>query len=87
VFTLDQTKALAQRLAREGPAEDSEKIVLLYRQLYGRPPTSEEIEIGLKAVHPLRTPNASTPETGSNELAWAEYCQVLIWANEFVCVD
>jgi len=86
-FTLDQTKALAERVAKEGPAEEKGKIVWLYRQIYGRAPTAEEIKIGLKAIHQARDVNASSTETNSNELAWEEYCQVLVCANEFIFVD
>jgi hypothetical protein len=54
-FTLDQTKALAQRVVREGPPDAKGKIIWLYRNLYGRTPTAEEIKIRMKAIHPTPT--------------------------------
>ncbi len=74
-FAKEQAKALAQRIAA-GKGSDAEKVGRAYVLLYGRPPTAEEVQIGLDLLGPA-----------ANEAAWAEYCQVLLCANEFVYVD
>jgi hypothetical protein len=75
-FLLDQTRALAQRVMGEGPA-DPGRIRKAYVLLYGRPPTEEEARIGREFL----------ARAGNDEAAWQEYCQVLLCANEFIYVD
>src|SRR5947208_394659 len=80
-FVQAQVKVLAQRLTRESPTDDRGKIERLYQLLYGRPPTAQEMEVGLAAV-------ASTSSDASAIAdAWDQYCQVLLCANEFIYVD
>jgi hypothetical protein len=74
-FAKEQAKALAQRLAAGG-GSDADRIGRAYVLLYGRPPSEEEVKIGLALLR-----------SGTGEAAWAEYCQVLLCANEFVYVD
>jgi hypothetical protein len=52
------------------------RIGYAYALLYGRPPTAEEEAVALVLVR-----------RGKGERAWAEYCQVLLCANEFIFVD
>jgi hypothetical protein len=80
-FALAQTEALARRLQREAPADDRVRISWLYRLLYGRPPTSQELGVGLRALH------AASNSGSSAEGAWEQLCQVLVCANEFIYVD
>ena len=73
----DLAASLAQRITREvlgGTVRD--RIVRLYEISVGRPPTTEEIEIGSKF---LAEPAADD--------AWASYCHLLMSTNEFVYVD
>jgi hypothetical protein len=79
-FALEQAKALAQRVLREGPADDAGKVGRLYVLLFGRPPSERETEIGLAALR--RAAGAA-----GTEKAWEEYCQVLLCANEFIYID
>jgi hypothetical protein len=74
-FAKEQAKALARRIA-SGKGIDAEKIGQAYTLLYGRPATEEEVKIGLTLLGPA-----------ANEAAWAEYCQVLLCANEFIYID
>jgi mono/diheme cytochrome c family protein len=79
-FALEQAKALARRILREGPVDDRGKVERLYVLLFGRPPGDEELRIGLAALaHDRRTEAA--------DKAWEEYCQVLLCTNEFIYVD
>jgi hypothetical protein len=86
-FALTQTKAHAQRVLQEGPAEDGAKIQGLHEVLYGRPPTAKENEIGLRALQEFRRAKLDGDKAAPPELAWEEYCQVLLCANEFVYLD
>ena len=76
-FALAQTKALAQRLARETPADSAARIAWLYERLFARPPRAEEAQRATTALTNL----------GSDAAAWEQFCQVLLCANEFVYVD
>ena len=73
-FALAQASALAQR-ARGLGLDHSETVQWLYQALYSRPPTAQEIGIGLRTV------------AGGDDLAWEAYCQILFCANEFTYLD
>jgi hypothetical protein len=77
-FALDQAKALARRVAAEGPPDDRGRIAWAYQVVYGRPPTGEEVEVGLEALAGAAEDRASS---------WEAYCQVLLCANEFIYID
>ena len=79
-FALEQARALARRLAAEGPPDDDGRIRLAYALLYGRPPEPEDLSIGRSILARLRA-------SGPADRAWAAYCQVLLCANELVYVD
>ncbi|HTU89507.1 MAG TPA: PSD1 and planctomycete cytochrome C domain-containing protein [Gemmataceae bacterium] len=75
-FVLAQTQALAKRLLAIG-TNDLARIEHAYVLLYGRPPTAEEVGIGLDFLH----------RAGAGERGWEEYGQALLCANEFSYVD
>jgi hypothetical protein len=74
-FAKEQARLLARRIMA-GSGTVGEKIGRVYVLLYGRPATEEETDIGVSLLGPTAT-----------EASWAEYCQVLLCANEFVYVD
>jgi hypothetical protein len=76
-FALAQTKSLARRV-QESARDDRGRIARAYALLYGRPPGSEEVRIGLEFLAKAGAPAGR---------AWEEYCQVLLCANEFLYVD
>ncbi len=80
-FALAQVKALARRVVKEAPAGDAARIKWLYELLYDRPVRKDELDLGLKALAQARAGG------GQEALAWEQYCQVLICANEFIYVD
>jgi len=80
-FALEQAKALAGRATKLGGADNRKKIGWLYQNLYGRPPSEQEIRIGLSVV------DAAKPKKEETDKAWLEYCQALLCANEFVYID
>jgi hypothetical protein len=67
-FVEEQATALAKRLTGENPG----RITQAYRILFGRPPSHDEIELGLAFL------------AKSN---WNEYARVLLNANEFEWVN
>jgi hypothetical protein len=67
---------LAERLAREAGSDDTARIRLAYRLLYGREVTDRELEFGRAFLG-----NNTTPA------AWREYGQALLSANELVFVN
>jgi len=77
-FSREQSAALAERLKKEAPAVSEDRIRRAYALLYGRQPTAEELRIGLQFV-------SGSPADA--DLAWREYCQLLMCANEFIYVD
>jgi len=77
-FAREQSAALAERLKKESPAGSGERIRRAYGLLYGRQPSAEELRIGLQFV-------AGTE--AEVDLAWRDYCQLLMCANEFIYVD
>jgi hypothetical protein len=78
-FVLGQARHLADRLAREAPADPRERIDWAYRLLFGRPARTEEIAI----IHELL---ARAGRRGSDE-AWRDVAHVLLCCNEFVHLD
>ncbi len=86
-FALAQTKALARRVTTAAPMADEGRIRWLYRQLYGRSPNAPEMALGRTALERARAQNPATKEATANELAWEQYCQLLLCANEFLYVD
>ncbi|MGI8964565.1 MAG: hypothetical protein ACR2H1_00580, partial [Limisphaerales bacterium] len=84
-FVMKQTKALAERVGKLEKADDPKKIRWLYENVYGRPPSSQEIKIGGAALAQTRAVEKGKPD--SEERAWEEYWQILLCANEFIYVD
>ena len=78
-FALEQTKQIAA-LAENASSDDRKRIQWLYQTLYGRPPTSAETKLGVAALDAARG-------RGDEAVAWEQYCQALLCANEFVYVD
>jgi hypothetical protein len=67
---------LVERLAREAGSEETARIRLAYRLLYGREVTDRELELGREFLR-----NNARPA------AWREYVQALLSANELVFVN
>jgi hypothetical protein len=79
-FVMGQTQALAGWALRVR-GSDARRVEQLYLRLFGRPPLKEEARIGLDFL------NWAVRARKSIELAWEEYCQVLLCTNEFIYVD
>jgi hypothetical protein len=76
-FMVARAKALAKRLATDAKT-DRDRIERAYALLYQRPPTSEELDIGLGFLKDTATTSGLS--------AWDQYAQVLLATNEFMSV-
>ncbi len=90
-FLLDQTRLLAQRLAKAEPVSASARIQLAYQRLYSRPPTPQETEIGLaflaRAAKEMPASGSARSVAEGDLRPWEEYFQLLLCANEFLYID
>ena len=79
-FAQGQAQKLAARPDVAGGPTPEARIARLYRLLYGRMPSDEEVSLGVRFV-------GGSPAPGSKLTPWEEYAQVLLLANEFAFVD
>jgi hypothetical protein len=78
-FVIDQARALMHRPEIASRAAVADRIQSLYRVLFERVPSADELQLGLEFVeHEPDEPKLT---------AWEKYGQVLLEANEFVFVD
>ena len=83
-FVYKQAGILAERVSSE--ATDKERIVKLYKYVYQREPSVEELELGLKFL-------STTPEkagyavAGEPITAWRQYARIMLSSNEFQFLD
>jgi mono/diheme cytochrome c family protein len=80
-FAVEQAKAVAARPEVAGLTEPEARVDALYRLLYGRAPTSEEVDLGVRFV------GAVSPVAEAKLTSWEQYAQVLLLANEFAFMD
>jgi hypothetical protein len=75
-FMLRQAEALVSRSREMSGGESEQRVRAMYEILFGRPPSSEELEL------------ASIFLTGDNpDERWLEYAQVLLASNELLMLD
>jgi hypothetical protein len=79
-FMRQQAQALADRLAKERPGGDEERVEAVFPLLYGRRVTADERR---SLADFLRIQDRAL----TRREAWADLCQVLLNANEFLYVD
>ncbi len=83
-FVYKQAGILAERVSSE--ATDKERVVKLYKYVYQREPSAEELELGLKFL-------STTPEkagyavAGEPITAWRQYARIMLSSNEFQFLD
>jgi mono/diheme cytochrome c family protein len=80
-FVIEQAKALAAQPTVAAASDSDAKITTLYREIFNRPPDSEELAIGrdyLTATSPPDTKQLSPLE---------QYAQLLLLTNEVMYVD
>jgi hypothetical protein len=80
-LAVEQAQALAGR--EEVAGNDVQRVTALYALLFGRPPTDDELDIGLRFVHAVEQDSSATVKI----LPWEQYAQLLLMSNEFVYID
>jgi hypothetical protein len=85
-FAMDQARHLVMRKEVAGAAEPQKKVVAIYRILYSREPSDDEIEMGVGFINEEKQKAPAIPERGALT-PWEKYAQVLLADNEFVFVD
>ena len=78
-FVLAQARHLAERLVRDEPSDATARIRHAYQLLFGRPASTEELEIARQILAQAGKQDAET--------AWEDLAHVLLCSNEFVYLD
>jgi hypothetical protein len=81
-FTIEQAQALAARPEVAAAADDAAKIAALYRQLFARPPSAEELSIGQQFIAA-----ATPPQDGVRLSPREQYAQLLLLTSEVMYID
>jgi hypothetical protein len=78
-FMLEQVRALMKLPEVSAAMTDAARIQKLYRQVFGRAATEQEVALGSAFV--------KSGQSGQGLTAWERYAQVLLLTNEFMFVD
>jgi len=76
-FMTTLAEAFVERLRRDVPAGDEARVQRAYQLLFGRPATSEEIDIGLRFL----------ASGGDPVSRWKQYAHALLASNEVMYLD
>ena len=82
-FMAARARALAARLERDAD-NDSARIDLACQLLYGRPASSDDVQLGLEF---LNSPAESSPAATEQLTRWQQYAQVLLSTSEVMYVE
>jgi hypothetical protein len=83
-FSIQQAQSVMARPEITGISAPEQRVVGLYRMLFGRIPNAEEIDLGIRFVAGVGdAPPSQQPKLNS----WERYVQVLLLSNEFAFVD
>jgi hypothetical protein len=85
-FVWEQATALGKMVAAKTAMADCDRVQWLYERLYGRPASPEEVKIGLQDLYESRHDSGGA-QGDAADLAWGQYCQILLCANEFIILD
>jgi mono/diheme cytochrome c family protein len=84
-FMLRQAEALATRLRKEHPADETARLDAAYRLTFARPPTDAERRRAVAFLD--EQAKRLTAGKDGRAAAWTDLCHVLLNANEFLYVD
>ncbi len=76
-FVQDRAKALAAAPELQQAGNDQDRLHLIYRRVFSRPPSQEEIALALDFLKACKSP----------ETAWSQLTHALLASNEFHFVD
>ncbi len=79
-FAIEQAQALAARPEIAGQTSASDRVVAMYRAVFLRDPSAEELETCLAFV-------ATATDSQSQLGAWAQFAQILLASNELMYLD
>lgn len=82
-FMNQRARALAGRLNANRDASDESRIRLAFASLYSRPPTVDELQLGLSFLESA----AAAGKAGNGLSPWEQYALALLGTNEFSFVD
>jgi len=85
-FAMDQARHLVMRKEVAGVSEPEKKISAIYRILYSREPSADEIAMGVQFVADEKAKAQAMPPRGAMT-PWEKYAQALLASNEFVFID
>jgi hypothetical protein len=85
-FVVNQAKALAARPDVAQEPEPARRVERMYRLLYGRSPTADELWAAADFLRGEQA-HASSGQAPPALSPWEKYAQVLLESNEFVFVD
>jgi hypothetical protein len=88
-FVAEQARHLMERADISNLQRPEQRIRFLYRLLYGRDATPQEVALGLHFVEAAEghDPEPEGPQNEKQLTTWERYGQALLLANEFVFVD
>ena len=78
-FMAAQAKALAARVAKDAPADESARVRHAYRLLFAREADGEELDLALSFL--------GKPESAQGMTRWEQLAQVMLISNEALYVD
>jgi hypothetical protein len=79
-------KALAAKCC-EADEDNTARIKFAFEQVFGRPATDEELQLGLEFVTQRADPSDESADDGETLTHWEQYAQALLSTNEFMFVD
>jgi hypothetical protein len=85
-FTLERARSWAGQLLASHHGDEQGLVADAYRAAWGRQASDEEIRLGLKFLHD-QTELLALPNGEKKEQAVADFCHVLMNANEFLYID
>ena len=85
-FAMEQARHLVMRKEVAGASEAEKKVAAIYRILYSREPSADEIAMGVGFINEEKQKGPAMPARGALT-PWEKYAQVLMAGNEFVFVD
>jgi cytochrome c553 len=96
-FLAEMVRSLANQRELVGTSEPRERIDRVYRLGLGRPPATQEVDLGLAFLAEEDARDKRAPVTGSPQpaaqpaaatlSAWERYVQVVLLSNEFMFID
>jgi hypothetical protein len=85
--TIDAARRLADAVARREPADESKRCQEVYRRLFSRSPSSDELAECITFLQQQSALLRSEGRDQTDREAWADLCRALLNTNAFLYVD